>query len=52
MFFTGLFLLFVATMLVAWFGTLRKAFMLFALSMALTGALYLHHATSTLPLSF
>ena len=36
MFFTGLFLLFAATMLVAWFGTPRKAFMLFALSMALT----------------
>ena len=52
MFFTGLFSLFAATMLVAWFGTPRKAFMLFALSMVLTGALYLHHASSKLPLSF
>ncbi len=52
MFFTGLFSLFAATMLVAWFGTPRKAFMLFALAMVLTGALYLHHASSKLPLSF
>lgn len=52
MFFSGLFSLFAATMLVAWFGKPRMAYGLFALAMLLTGALYLHHATSNLPLSF
>ena len=52
MFFAVVFLLFAVTMLVAWFGKPRVAFMLFALAMVLTGALYLHQASSTLPLSF
>jgi Na+/melibiose symporter-like transporter len=52
MFFAGLFSLFAVTMLVAWFGKPRVAFLLFALAMVLTGALYLHHATTILPLSF
>ena len=52
MFFGGLFSLFAVTMLVAWFGKPRAVFLLFALAMVLTGALYLHHATSILPLSF
>ncbi len=52
MFFSGLFSLFAATMLVAWFDRPRLAFMLFGLAIVLTGALYLHHASSKLPLSF
>ncbi len=52
MFFAGLFSLFAVAMLVAWFGKPRVAFLLFALAMVLTGALYLRHATTILPLSF
>jgi len=52
MYFTVVFLLFAVTMFFAWFGNPRVAYMLFALAMVLTGALYLHHASSTLPLSF
>jgi hypothetical protein len=52
MFFCGLFSLFAATMLVAWFGMPRMVLVLFTFAMLLTGALCLHHATTVLPLSF
>ena len=52
MFFTGLFSLFAATMLFAWFGKPSVAYVLFALALVLAGALYLHHASTILPLSF
>ena len=52
MFFASLFILFAVTMVFAWAGPPRVAFMLFALAIVMTGVLYLHHASSTLPLSF
>jgi Family of unknown function (DUF5993) len=50
--FTIVFLVFAASLWVAWRREARKAILLFAVGMALTVALYLHHATETLPLSF
>ncbi|MCB5174665.1 DUF5993 family protein [Microvirga lenta] len=47
-----LFLLFAATMLAAWLGRRALAFGLFGLSLVLSVADYLHHATDRLPLSF
>ena len=52
MFFAGLFSLFAVTMLFAWLGKPSVAYTLFFLAMVLTGALYLHHASTILPLSF
>lgn len=47
-----LFLLFGATMFVAWSGHRRAAVGIFILAIALTIADYLHHATDALTLSF
>ena len=44
----GAFLLFFATMLVAWLGRRDHALMLFAVSFVLTIAVFLHHASSAL----
>ncbi|HEX9881399.1 MAG TPA: DUF5993 family protein [Hyphomicrobium sp.] len=45
------FLALTASLWVAWRGPRRGALLLFAGAMMLTVALYLHHATETLPLS-
>jgi hypothetical protein len=45
------FLILAASLWVAWSGPARTALLLFASAMVLTVALYLHHATETLPLS-
>ncbi len=45
------FVVLAASLRVAWRGAARSAFLLFAGAMVLTVALYLHHATETLPLS-
>ncbi len=45
------FLVLAASLWGAWSGTRRVALGLFAAAMVLTVALYLHHATETLPLS-
>ena len=50
--FAVLFLLLAATMLVAARRDARLVYGLFAIAMVLSIALYLHHATSKLPLSF
>jgi hypothetical protein len=50
--FSVIFLVFAASLWVAWAGRSRKAILLYTIGMVLTGALYLHHATETLPLSF
>ena len=50
--FAVVFLVFAASMWLAWRRPPRAAISLFALGMALTGALYLRHATDALPLSF
>ncbi|HZH51993.1 MAG TPA: DUF5993 family protein [Microvirga sp.] len=47
-----LFGLFAATMLVAWRGHRILALWLFGLTLVLSIADYLHHATDALPLSF
>jgi hypothetical protein len=47
-----LFLLFGATMVVAWTGRRKVAIGFFFLAIALTIADYLHHATDALKLSF
>ncbi len=49
---TLLFLLFAATMLLGWRGHRTAALVLFFLSLALSVADYLHHATDRLPLTF
>lgn len=49
---TLLFLLFAITMIVAWRGRRGLALALFGLSLILSVADYLHHATDSLPLSF
>ena len=50
--FSLVFLVFAASLWVAWKREGRKAILLFAVGMALTVALFLHHATDPLPLSF
>jgi hypothetical protein len=50
--FAVVFLVFAASMWVAWRRPARTVISLFALGMALTGALYLRHARDALPLSF
>jgi hypothetical protein len=50
--FSVVFLVFAASLWVAWKRQGRKAILLFAVGMACTVALYLHHATDPLPLSF
>ena len=47
-----LFLLFALAMLAGWFGHRGLALALFGLSLVLSVADYLHHATDSLPLSF
>ncbi len=49
--FLVVFLVLAASLLVAWKGSERTALVIFAGAMVLTVALYLHHATETLPLS-
>jgi len=50
--FSVIFLVFAASLWVAWRRSSRPALFLFAIGMVLTVALYLHHATETLPVSF
>jgi hypothetical protein len=50
--FTALFLLLTVTMLVAWRGSRALALGLFALTTASAIALFYHHATDALTLSF
>ena len=50
--FSVVFLVFAASLWVAWKREGRKAILLFAAGMAFTVALYLHHATDPLPLLF
>jgi Family of unknown function (DUF5993) len=50
--FSVIFLVFAASLWLAWRRPLRPALVLFAIGMVLTATLYLHHATETLPLSF
>jgi hypothetical protein len=45
------FLVLAASLWAAWSGPARASVLLFAGAMVLTVALYLHHATDTLPLS-
>ncbi len=47
-----LFVLFAATMILGWWGHRTAALILFFLSLALSAADYLQHATDALPLSF
>lgn len=49
---TALFLLFALAMLAGWFGHRVLAVGLFGLTLILSVADYLHHATDKLPLSF
>jgi len=50
--FSVVFLVFAASLWVAWRRSALPAVYLFAIGMVLTAALYLHHASDTLPLSF
>jgi RsiW-degrading membrane proteinase PrsW (M82 family) len=50
--FFAVFLIFAASLWFAWRGPVRPALSLLAVGMVLTIALYLEHATDTLPLSF
>ncbi|HSE01454.1 MAG TPA: DUF5993 family protein [Burkholderiales bacterium] len=50
--FAVIFLLLAATMLVAARRDARPAYVLFGIAIVLTIALYFHHATGRLPLSF
>jgi Family of unknown function (DUF5993) len=50
--FFAIFLIFAASLWVAWQRQGRKAILLYGVGMALTVAVYLHHATETLPVSF
>jgi hypothetical protein len=50
--FAAIFLLFAVAMIVGWRRDGALVYWLFLLGMLLTVALYLHHATSVLPLSF
>lgn len=49
---TILFLLLLLTMLIGWFGGRRAAMTLFLVTMVLSVADFVHHATSALTLSF
>jgi Family of unknown function (DUF5993) len=49
---TVLFLLIALAMLVAWLGSRGAALVLFALTFVASVALYLHHASDVLKLSF
>ena len=44
----GLFFLFLITMLLAWFGFRQISIYLFIITLILSTALFLHHATTTL----
>jgi Family of unknown function (DUF5993) len=46
-----IFLVFAASLWLAWTSSLRPALSLFALGLILSAALYLHHATEMLPVS-
>jgi hypothetical protein len=50
--FTALFLGLTVTLLVAWLGPRRVALALFAVTFIASVAIYLHHATDKLQLSF
>lgn len=50
--FAVIFLVFAASLWFAWYRPVPPALVLFGVGMLLTAALYLHHATETLPLSF
>jgi hypothetical protein len=50
--FTALFLGLTVVLLVAWRGSRRVALALFAVTFIASVAIYLHHATDTLQLSF
>jgi Family of unknown function (DUF5993) len=50
--FSLVFLVYAASLWVAWKREARKAILLFMAGLGLTVALYLHHATDPLPLSF
>jgi Family of unknown function (DUF5993) len=50
--FTALFLAVLVTLLAAWLGARRLALGLFAATLAVAVATYLHHATDVLTLSF
>jgi hypothetical protein len=45
------FIVLAASLCIAWCGSRRVSLLLFAGAMVLTVALYLHHATDTLPVS-
>jgi hypothetical protein len=49
--FSIVFLVFAASLWVAWKGQRRKAILLFWARLGLTIALFLHHATDPLPIS-
>lgn len=46
-----IFLVFAASLWLAWSSSLRPALSLFVLGLIFSTALYLHHATDTLPVS-
>ena len=50
--FTAQFLGLTVVLLVAWLGSRRLALALFAVTFIVSVAIYLHHATDTLQLSF
>jgi hypothetical protein len=50
--FTAQFLALTVVLLVAWLGSRRLALGLFAVTFIVSVAIYLHHATDTLRLSF
>lgn len=49
--FLVVFLVFAASLWAAWSYSVRPALVLFALGLTFSTALYLHHATETLPVS-
>ncbi|HSH26353.1 MAG TPA: DUF5993 family protein [Wenzhouxiangella sp.] len=52
MYIAGVFLILTVTLIAAALASRRLAIALFAVSLAVMIAVYLHHATDTLPLSF
>ena len=50
--FTALFLSVLVVMAVSWWGSHRLALALFSIALVASVAIYLHHATDTLNLSF